>query len=184
MLQRIFMKKQTANNLINLALFQGVWFMAVIGAANNSLWPGLIGFTVFFAVHYHLSSSAHADFLLAVCAVFIGLAVETVLVQTGLLVYSAGTPHVAIIPVWVLILWANFALIMNGCLSWLHGRYILAAVLGFMGAPLSYFGGIQLGAALVGISLQLLLLAVACAYAVITPFFLYLAHRFEGIRSA
>jgi hypothetical protein len=173
-------KKQTANNLINLIFFQGVWFLTVIGAANNNLWPGLLGITVFVAAHYCLSPTARVDYLLAACAVFIGLAVETVFVQMDFLNYSAGTFHVGIIPFWVLILWANFALIMNGCLSWLQGRYILAAVLGFMGAPLSYMGGIQLGAAVAGTDLEIVLLVVACTYAVVTPCFLYMALRLAG----
>jgi hypothetical protein len=183
MLQWIFMKKLTNNKLINLALFQGVWLVTVLGAANNNLWPGLMGFTVFLAVHYCLSSSAYADFLLAVCAVFIGLAAETIFVQTDLLVYSAKAIYVGIVPLWVLILWGNFALIMNGCLNWLQGRYVLAAVLGFMGAPLSYLGGIQLGAAVAGTDLEIVLLGVAFTYAVVTPCFLYMALRLAGSRS-
>ena len=69
---------------------------------------------------------------------------------------------------------------MNGCLSWLQGRYILAGVLGFMGAPLSYIGGIQLGAAVAGTDLEIVLLVVACTYAVVTPCFLYMALRLAG----
>jgi hypothetical protein len=180
----LLVKKQTINNLINLALFQGVWFLTVIGAANNSLLPGLICLTIFFAVHYYFSSTAGADSLLAIIAVCTGLAIETAFVQANLLIYPTGTTYIAFVPVWVLILWANFSLIMNGCLSWLQGRYALAAVLAFLGAPLSYLGGVQLGAASVGTSLELLLLGVACTYAVITPFFLYLAHRLAGIRPA
>jgi hypothetical protein len=75
----------------------------------------------------------------------------------------------------------SFALTMNGCLNWLHGRYILAAVLGFLGGPLSYFGGIKLGAATAD-SLVPVLLVVAFCYALITPLLLLLAGRLAGFR--
>ena len=176
------MKKQTASNLLNFVFFQGVWFLTVIAAANNSWLPGVIGFIVVLVVHYQLFSTARADCLLAVCAILVGLIIETVFVQTELLVYSAKTPLAGVVPVWVLILWANFALIMNGCLSWLHGRYILAAILGFLGAPLSYLGGIQLGAAVAGTDLRIVLLSAAFAYAIVTPCFLYMAQRLAGSR--
>ena len=177
------MQKLTTNNIVNLILFQGVWFFTVIGAANGSLLPGLISLAIFFVVHSFLSATVSADFLLAACAVVIGLAVETVLVQTGLLIYPIETLSVVIVPLWILILWANFALIMNGCISWLHGRYFLAAVLGFMGGPLSYFGGINLGAASAGGSLVMLLLAVAMTYAMVTPLLLFLAQHLVRFRS-
>ena len=154
-----------------------MWFATVIGAANGSLWPGLLGLMVFLLVHYLYSETAGADFLLAACTISVGLVCETVFVRAGLLLYPADALAVAGVPLWVLILWANFALIMNGCLSWLHGRYLLSAALGFLGGPLSYYGGIKLGAATAGHSLSMVLTGIAICYAIVTPLFLYMAQR-------
>ena len=177
------MNKLTQNNLINLVFFQVVWFLTVIGAANGSLWPGCIGLAAFFAVHQWASATAGADFRLAICAVFAGLVCEAAFVRAGLLLYPTATVFVLGVPVWILILWANFALTMNGCLRWLQGKYALAALLGFMGGPLSYFGGIKLGAATVGHSLQLALASIAICYAIVTPLLLYLARHLAGLKA-
>jgi hypothetical protein len=176
--------RQNTNLLINLVFFQAVWFLTILAAASGIWWPGFAGLAIFVAVHYFVSPTARADFLLAICAVFIGLVGETVFVQTGLRLDPAAGPTVAGIPVWILALWMSFALTMNGCLNWLHGRYILAALLGFLGGPLSYFGGIKLGAATAGDSPETALLVVAFFYAMITPLLLYLAQRLAGLRSA
>ena len=181
--------RQNSNIHVNLVLFQSVWFLTVIAAANGSWWPGLAGLGVFIAVHCFVSPTARADFLLVICALLIGLVCETIFIRTGMLVYSvpgiseAGS-SIAGVPVWILVLWANFALIMNGCLAWLRGRYVLAAVLGFAGAPLSYFGGIKLGAALPGESLFIAMLAIASCYAVITPLLIFLAQWLSKTRPA
>jgi hypothetical protein len=175
--------KQTRNNLVNLAFFQAVWFLTVIGAANGRLWPGFLALAVFFAAHCFLSATARADFLLVIGAIFIGLVTEAVFVRAGLLLYPEEMALVAGVPLWMLVLWANFALTMNGCLSWLQGRYLLAAVLGFVGGPLSYLGGIKLGAATAGASLEILLAAIAICYAIVTPALLFLAQRLAASKA-
>jgi hypothetical protein len=175
--------KQTRNNLVNLAFFQAVWFLTVISAANGLLWPGLMGLAVFFAVHRFFSVTARAEFILVVGAAFLGLVIEAVFVRTGVLLYQQEMASVAGVPLWMLVMWANFALTMNGCLSWLQGRYLLAAVLGFVGGPLSYLGGIKLGAATAGGALEFVLAAIAICYAIVTPALLFLAQRLAVSRA-
>ncbi len=177
------MQSSTQNSikkLLNLIFFQGLWFVTVIGASNDNNGYALAGLVVFIAANHFLSDSPRADHLLVGIAVLTGLLVETALLQIGLLNYSLGESWPNIAPIWMLVLWANFALTMNGCLSWLQGRYLLASVLGALGAPLSYFGGIKLGAATAGTSMLAVLLVIAALYAVVTPLFLMLARRLAG----
>jgi len=174
------MQKSTqkkAKNLINLIFFQGLWFVTVIGASNENNGYAIAGLVVFIVSNHFLSESPRADNLLVGIAVLTGLLVETAFLQTGLLDYNGGELWAAIAPLWILVLWANFALIMNGCLSWLQGRYLLAAVLGALGGPLSYFGGIKLGAADAGAPVLTVLLVIAALYAIVTPIFLMIARR-------
>jgi hypothetical protein len=70
---------------------------------------------------------------------------------------------------------------MNGCVAWLHHRYVLAGLLGAIGGPLSYFGGLKLGAATTDQPMLLVLGVIAVIYALVTPLFFYLAARFAGI---
>ena len=168
--------------IINLLLFQGVWFLTVLGAAAGNGWIGLIGLGVFFIAHYLFApQTAAADFRLAGVAAGLALIIETIIVQAGLFDYAAAIPGGGIAPLWLLVLWANFALTMNGCIAWLHHRYVLAGVLGALGGPLSYFGGFKLGAATTEQSILLVLAIIAVIYALVTPLLFYLAAKFAGI---
>ena len=172
--------KTSFSKLINLLLFQAVWFVTVLGAAAGNGWIGLIGLTVFFVTHQLTFDSARADFMLAGLAVLIAACVETLIVQTGLLSYKAAIPFEGLAPLWLLVLWANFALTMNGCIDWLHGRYALAAALGAIGGPLSYFGGLKLGAATTDKNEFFVLACVAIVYAIVTPLLFYFAQQFSA----
>ena len=161
---------------INLALFQCLWFAAILGAAQGSNLYSIVGLCIFAVIHHFSSNTARTDFKLAALAILLGLFVETVFLQSGMLIYRGVGPSGQLAPIWILVLWANFALTINGCLNWLHGRYALAALLGAIGAPASYLGGIKLGAADAGVPLGSLLAAVAVIYAVVTPGLLFIAN--------
>jgi len=169
--------------LLNLALFQAVWFAAVIGASFDIAWAGLAALSVFLLAHYVVANNPLRDFRLVATAVIIGLVVESAFVQTGLLVYAAHDPWEIIAPLWILVLWASFTLTMNGCIAWLQPKLGLASVLGALGGPLSYFGGIRLGAANAGEPLIVVLSVVAVIYALATPLLLKLASLGGTVKS-
>jgi hypothetical protein len=164
-------------NLINLALFQGVWFLTVIGAAQGTPWYGLAGLSIFACIHYLLTHTAKADFQLAAISILLGLIIETAVIQTGVLSYVHSVTPAQFAPLWILILWANLALTLNGCLRWLQERYMLAALLGAMGGPLTYFGGMKLGAATTDLPVVTTLGVIAVIYAFVTPLLLSISHR-------
>jgi hypothetical protein len=163
------------SKLINLVLFQSLWFAAILGAAQDSNIYAVTGLVIFLVIHHFTSATARSDFRLAAIAILMGLLVETTFLQSGMLVYKSAGPWEQLAPIWMLVLWANFALTINGCLDWLHGRYALAAALGAVGGPASYLGGVKLGAAAMGGSQAALLLTVSCVYAIVTPGLLFTA---------
>jgi hypothetical protein len=167
----------TKLNLINLVFFQAVWFLTVIGAAQNLPWLGLVGLMIFAVSHHYTSPTAKTDFQLAAIAILIGIVIETFVVQTELLNYTYNLPSNELAPAWILILWANLALTLNGCLAWLQEKYTLAGILGAVGASASYYGGIKLGAATTDFPIYVPLLAIALVYALITPLLLFIARQ-------
>jgi len=179
--ESLHLKNNALFILINLIFFQGIWLLTVFGAANNIYWYGLLGLAAFVIFHHFTAGTARADFLLVAIAVATGLLIETAFVRTGLLVYTLNIPSPQFAPAWILILWADFALTMNGCLRWLQGRYLLAAALGAIGGPISYFAGVKLGAATTNTSMLIVLPVIASVYALITPLFLMAARRLPGI---
>jgi hypothetical protein len=171
------MNRKATLNLVNLIAFQGVWLITVLGAAEGNLWYGIFALGIFIVAHQFLSVTAATDFKLVAIAVLFGAVIETLFIQTGLLSYAYNFPAADFAPIWVLILWANLALTLNGCLRWLQGRYLLASVLGAIGGPIAYLGGLKLGAAESGASTEFTLGIIAIVYGLIVPVLLITAKR-------
>ena len=163
--------------IINLVIFQLVWFMTVFSVISDKIWLGPAAFCFFFLLHLMIATNRRADFLLAVIAVMIGLVIDTVLVQAGLLRFEMRLPWPGVAPFWILILWANFALTLNNGLSWLRGRYKTSAILGFVGGSLSYFFGIRLGAGELLITPGIALLIIGLCWSIVTPLLLFTAKK-------
>jgi len=175
--KRLFRIEQAAfGRIINLLLFQGVWFLAVLGAAAGHGWVGAIALAVFMVTHGQLAGNPRADFRIAGVAMLIGAVAETALIQSGLISYASALPFVGFAPVWLLSLWGAFGLTMNSCIAWLQNRLLLAAFFGAIGGPLSYFGGVKLGAATTD-HMDIVLAVIAVVYSLATPLLLKLAAR-------
>jgi len=78
-------------------------------------------------------------------------------------------------------MYALFATTLNVSLNWLHGRWLLAVVLGGVSGPLAYWAGARLGAVTMP-SPELALGALAVGWAALMPAFMVLARRFDGMR--
>jgi len=163
--------------IINLVLFQLVWIITVLSVSLDRVWPGPTILSFFFAVHIIVSTSVRADFILAAIAVAMGLVIDTVLIQAGVLSFGINLPWAGVAPFWIWILWANFALTLNGCLGWLQGRYKTAAMLGFVGGPLSYHFGIRLGAGELLVTPLIAFLIIGLCWSVVTPLLLFTARE-------
>jgi len=166
--------------VINLVIFQLVWITTVLGVASNRVWPGVAILCFFFIINAAISATSRVDLMLASIAVPLGAVIDTVFIRAGLLSFEMNLPWPGFAPIWTLILWANFALILNNGLQWLQGRYKIAAILGFIGGPLSYLGGIGLGAGeLRGAPLTAFLIIGSC-WAIVTPLLLMAARELTG----
>lgn len=158
-------------------LFQLVWLGTILGVANGIPWLGAPILGVFLAAHRYLSPTAKADYLVAAIAMALGFLVETVYVRSGLLDYKFSSASLNVAPVWIIWLWANLALTMNNCLSWLHGRNALAIGAGIVAGPLTYLAGARLGAAELGFDIAPAFVAFAASWAVLVPVLLFIAAR-------
>ncbi|MDH1180365.1 DUF2878 domain-containing protein [Achromobacter mucicolens] len=121
----------------NLIGYQLVWFSAVIGAGRGLAWPGVAAAVVFVAAQLAVSATARADFRLAAAAVLCGVVLEGTLSALGWARYAADAWPA---PLWILALWAAFALTLNHSLVYLRSRPWMACVFGAVGAPLAYWG--------------------------------------------
>ncbi len=114
-----------------------MWFSAVIGAGRGLAWPGVVAATLFIAAQLAASATARADLRLAGGAVLCGVALDGSLSALGWARYAADAWPA---PLWILALWAAFALTLNHSLAYLRPRPWLACVFGAVGGPLAYWG--------------------------------------------
>ncbi len=145
-------------------VFQIAWFACVAGGNAGALaallvllplqamWPGRRsarewGLVVFFSA--------------------IGLAMDLLWQATGLLDFSGDL--LGPIPFWLAMLWVFFGGTLLRSLAFLQQRLLLAALLGAVAGPFSYWVGMRLGAATSLNSALEVMLTMAPAWALLLP---------------
>lgn len=172
-----------SSTIANVVLYQVGWFGCVLAAAAG--WPmfAMLSALASAAVHLALAKNRRLEASLLLVSGLTGLVVDTVTVQMGILSFPAPLGLVGMAPLWVVALWMQFGMTLRFCFSWLSGRYLLAAVLGFFGGPLSFLAGARLGAVEVGEPFAVNLLLLGALWSAALPL-LVAAADFAGQRGA
>ena len=163
--------------LLNFALFQVGWFSAVFLAAYGLPSAALAAAGVAVVVSlWKFSADWATDLRLLLAVALIGFCIDTVHLNLGVfsLVGSPRFPYLC--PLWLAALWGLLGAILRGSLSWLAGRYVLSALLGAVAGPMSYLGGVKLGAASLPPDRTSSVIALAVGWAAAMPLFVWLAH--------
>ena len=165
------------NVWINAALYQATWIAAIGGAARGWWWLGPLCAVLFAAWQLLGSSRNRTDPLLLLYAVLIGFAVDSAFAASGLIQYNAAVPWPQVAPVWIVALWASFALTLNHSLAYLKAHPSVAAALGALGAPLAYVAAARAGALVLAAPQMTTVLVLGAAWALLTPALGLLAQR-------
>lgn len=166
------------NIVVNAALFQVVWFATVAGAGAGLWWTGLPALAVFVAWQLRSSRWPRADLVLLGCGVLLGLILDSLLIAGGWLRFASPQPSPQFAPIWILVLWAGFALTVNHSLAFLKHRPLLALAFGALGGPLAYLGAERLFAAVAFTAPPAQVLgALAIAWAIAMPLLAAVACR-------
>lgn len=168
--------------LINILAFQLGWFACVFGAARGSLWTGPIVVTLSLALHLTFAKDRWEETRLFILAAMVGFLLDSIQAATGTFSFTTvetmpGWSPPWLSPPWMVALWPNFATTFHTSLSWLTGRYALAACLGAIGGPLSYYAGARLGALTFPEKLATHLFIVGLVWAIAMPVLLKLAEK-------
>ena len=167
------------SKLINFALFQLGWFSSVLGAANNLPMLGPLAAIPILVFHLARANSPRTEIKLVAAAVIIGGGFDQLLVSVGYIQYRGSAP--GYLPLWMIGLWIIFSTTLNVSLRWMHRRWAVAIIFGLIGGPLSYLGGIRLGAAEYYDATPALI-AMAIGWGILTPVLLAAAERFDGYK--
>ena len=163
---------------LGFALFQGAWFLCVIGAARGQAAPGIAAVAALLTLWLAFSRARSVEFALIGLALAVGVVWDSLLARTGLVVYASPGPLAGWAPAWILALWALFAPMLREPLRWLHGRPVLAALFGGIGGALSYAAAARLGACRFPDPV-LALAVLGVGWALIVPLLLAAAQRLE-----
>lgn len=158
-----------AAKLLNVAIYQTGWFCCVLGAGWGYPVTGALAASVLAGVHLFLASSRKNEAILMLFACLLGVLVDSIQTALGLFTFTRDPAWPLWLPLWVFVIWAQFATLFHYGLHWLSGRYRLAAILGLVGGPLSYWAGIRMGAASFGSNPTLTVAALALVWALVMP---------------
>ncbi|HPQ39216.1 MAG TPA: DUF2878 domain-containing protein [bacterium] len=164
--------------LVTFLLFQGVWFTAILGAGAGYLWLGPLAALIFFGIFIvHLSEHPVQDAEFAGITILIGTVLDTLTARAGAFTYPQPSWHTFLAAPFMLALWPSFSLMMIRCIKWIRRRYVLGALFGAVGGPLSYWSGAKLGAVTLHESGVYALSLVAAEWAVATVLLLFAWER-------
>lgn len=170
--------------LANLVSFQICWFAFVWGGATGRWWLGFVPLALFAAWQLAVSRQRRSDLATIALAIALGALIESAMMHFGWFRYATPEPALALAPLWMVGMWANFGLTINHSLAMFKPRPLLAAAFGLLGAPLTYWlAGRGMDALSVPGSLGAALLAIGVAWAIAMPLLCACAMRF-GARPA
>lgn len=170
----------TAGKILNLALYQLGWFCCVLGAAWDYPIGGALAALALMGVHLLLAESRWPELKLMLSACLLGAVVDGCQQALGILSFKTDPAWPLPLPLWIFVIWAQFATLFHFGLYWLSGRPLLAAFFGLLGGPLAYWGGVRLGAAQLSDNPVFSFASLALVWALVTPLLFWLSQRFDG----
>ena len=158
-------------NLLNLIIFQSVWFIMAYSAAYHKSWIGILALLLslcFYVVPHRTPKTCLLFFMISG---LMGLLTDTLFIYFH--VYDIHTPYFPISPPFMIALWVNLATTFDWCMSWTLRYTKIALLFVCPGAALSYYAGTKIGALTLAPPLIQSLLIIGIAWiiprALITP---------------
>jgi hypothetical protein len=159
--------------LINVVFFQAVWLLCVGGAGKGYWWVGLPVMALFALYHFASTPWKKADAYLLLISVALGAIADSAMIWSGLLRFEQAVPFTQFAPIWILTLWAGFALTLNHSMSFFQNRTGLAMLFGLIGGPLAYWVAHKVWKAVqFGASDWIVYTVLAIIWAIMTPLLL------------
>mgnify|MGYP001827882533 CR=1 FL=1 len=166
--------------IVNVTLYQVGWFCCVLGGARGYPVAGALLALLLVGVHLLLTSSRQSEAKLMLAACLLGVIVDSTQQALGLFSFKTDPGWPLWLPLWVFVIWAQFATLFHYALYWLKGRTLLAAIFGLFGGPLAYWAGIRMGAASFGEKPVATIIVLALVWATVTPVLCRLSLYLDG----
>ena len=129
----------------NILGFKLTWLSCVLGAANGAPWLGPLVLLCFFLFQRYVLGASRGEWKLIVIIAALGFVVDSSYVLSGVASFSSPWPSVHTAPIWIVAMWANYAMTLNHSLRWFQNHMAIGALFGVIGGPLAYIAGRALG---------------------------------------
>ena len=168
----------------NFVIFQAVYAACVLGAVQGHLWLGPVAGAVLLPLNlwFFQRSQRGPEVRLWLAVGLLGFLLDSGLLRLNVMAFPDVTriaPEAALsawlVPPWIVTLWVSVGTMLRTTLAWLRGRPALAAALGFVGGPFSFWSGTRLGATELPLGWGSLAL-LGLEYAIVMPLLLRLAY--------
>lgn len=171
----------TKRRILNIAGFQAVWIISVLGAASGSWLPGVIALLVHLALHRSVQDGSPFEWRLIALGAAVGGGIDSFLAAVGLFSFSASVSPAWLAPPWLIALWAGLASTLRHALAWCSARYRLSALLGAVFGPIAYVSGAKLGALALPMGPATSAALLALTWAVVFPLLIWFS---DSLRAA
>ncbi len=163
--------------ILSFVWLQIAWFACVLGPVRGVPWVGPVVVLVGLVLHMRKREAKGREILFLAAATLLGFAVDTTLLHLGTLVIAGAT----VSPLWLVSLWPNFAAASasGGSLHALTRRPALGALLGALGGPSAYAGGVKLGALALGAPSSTSLVTIGVVWAIVVPALFTIRRRLD-----
>ncbi|MCB5162551.1 DUF2878 domain-containing protein [Marinomonas algarum] len=160
--------------LANAILFQLVWFICLL---FGSAWA-LAATAVYLFLHDRYFMRTRREWRLVCVFLCLGFIIDGVFFQLGLFSIANADPDAfKLPPIWLLCLWVSVATMFAHSLDFLRSRYVLGAVMGMIGPPMSYFAGAKLAGITLAEPTILSLFAVGAMWMLVLPIGIRLSEK-------
>lgn len=140
------MSKRLKFLLFNILGLQITWIACAYGASHSQPHIGVVVGLMYLILHFTFTTSRHIDILTMCILATIGITLDYFNLRVGIISFHQSDSNFNFIPIWLIVLWCVFALVIPHSLYWLSKKPILAFILGGTGGSSSYWLGHKLNA--------------------------------------
>jgi len=140
------LSSKTVFLIFNFLGLQTTWAACAYGATNSMPNLGVIVGLAYIVLHMLLTKTRNQDLLILLAVGTIGISIDHINSYLGLMSFTDNNTTHSMIPIWLMILWIVFSLMLPHSLNWLGKSTMLAFFLGGFGGASSYWLGHKLGA--------------------------------------
>jgi len=167
MISPLFKISPRAFMVFNFLSFQCAWFAAITLQQQ-----GILILIAILVSHFLVSRYRIRDWYTLIIITCIGSVIDLISAYAGMFVFNQES----FLPLWLLLLWANFALTFHYSMSWLmRCPLLIQSMLGGFFGTLSYFSAYKLGAVDYNFDTWVTLLILALIWTLILPVYVFIA---------